>query len=254
MKVTAFVLQFVGSVAFLLYGMKMMSDGIQKSAGQSLRNLLGMMTGNRIFAALTGLLITMIIQSSGATTVMVVSFVNAGILTLTQSIGVIFGANIGTTVTAWLVLLFKLKFEMAVFAVPVFGVGFLLTFVKRLHKEAVGEALMGFGLLFIGLDFLSSDLPELSKSQSGFLAFFAGRRALSLFAGIAIGLLATVAVHSSSAITVVIVTMGSNSPLDWEVAAAMGLGCNVGPTKDAVLAAVGTKGNARRAALVHVLL
>uniref|UniRef100_UPI000750D6CB Na/Pi cotransporter family protein n=1 Tax=Treponema endosymbiont of Eucomonympha sp. TaxID=1580831 RepID=UPI000750D6CB len=107
--------------------------------------------------------------------------------------------------------------------------------------------------LFIGLDFLSSDLPELSKSQSGFLAFFAGRGALSLFAGIAIGLLATVAVHSSSAITVVIVTMGSNSPLDWEFAAAMVLGCNVGSTIDAVLAAVGTKVNARRAALVHVL-
>jgi phosphate:Na+ symporter len=255
MKITAFVLQFVGSVAFLLYGMKMMSDGIQKSVGQSLRNLLGMMTGNRVFAALTGLLITMIIQSSGATTVMVVSFVNAGILTLTQSIGVIFGANIGTTVTAWLVLLFKLKFEMAVFAVPVFGVGFLLTFVKRLHKEAVGEALMGFGLLFIGLDFLSSTftLPELSESQSGFLAFFAGRGALSLLAGIAIGLLATVAVHSSSAITVVIVTMGSKGTLDWELAAAMVLGCNVGSTIDAVLAAVGTKVNARRAALVHVL-
>ena len=129
--------------------MKMMSDGIQKSAGEGLQRILGLMTGNRILAVITGLFITMIIQSSSATTVMVVSFVNAGLLTLKQSVGVIFGANIGTTITAWIVSLFGFKFDISAFAIPMFGIGFLLISVKRLKKEAIGEALMGFGLLFL---------------------------------------------------------------------------------------------------------
>ena len=122
------ILQILGSLGLLLYGMQLMSDGIQKSAGQSLHRILGLMTSNRVFAVLTGMLVTMIIQSSGATTVMVVSFVNAGLMTLPQSIGVIFGANIGTTITAWIVALFGFNFNISALAIPVFGIGFFITF------------------------------------------------------------------------------------------------------------------------------
>lgn len=253
MNVVSFIFQLIGSLGFLLYGMKMMSDGIQKSAGESLHRILGLMTGNRIFAVLTGLFITMIIQSSSATTVMVVSFVNAGLLTLQQSIGVIFGANIGTTITAWIVSLFGFNFDISLFAIPVFGIGYFLTFIKRIHKETIGEALMGFGLLFLGLELLSSSMPSMSADNVSFLSQFTNNGPLSIFIGIIAGLLITVILHSSSASTAIILTMSYNKMLPWEFAAAMVLGSNIGTTIDAVLAAIGTKVNARRAALIHVL-
>ena len=150
-----------------------MSDGIQKSAGEKLQRALGMMTGNRFVGILTGLAITMIIQSSGATTVMVVSFINAGLLTLTQSVGVIFGANIGTTITAWIVSLFGFNFKISSFAIPLFGMGFFLTILKDSNCKNIGEAIMGFGLLFMGLSGLSdtfsfdpSDLKFLAEVQN----------------------------------------------------------------------------------------
>ena len=170
MNILSFLFQLIGSLGFLLYGMKMMSDGIQKSAGESLHRILGLMTGNRFFAVLTGTFITMIIQSSSATTVMVVSFVNAGLLTLKQSIGVIFGANIGTTITAWIVSLFGFKFNISAFAIPLFGIGFILTSLKKIKKQSIGEALMGFGLLFLGLDLLSSAMPSLDAENISFLS------------------------------------------------------------------------------------
>ena len=145
----------VGSIGFLLYGMRLMSDGVQKSAGERLQRALSMMTGNRFVGVVTGLLITMIIQSSGATTVMVVSFVNAGLLTLAQSVGVIFGSNIGTTITAWIVSLFGFNFKISSFAIPIFGLGFFLTLMKDSRSKNIGEAVMGFGLLFMGLSGLS---------------------------------------------------------------------------------------------------
>jgi phosphate:Na+ symporter len=211
------------------------------------------MTGNRVFAVLTGLLITAIIQSSGATTVMVVSFVNAGLISLQQSAGVIFGANIGTTVTAWIVSLFGFKFKIAAVAIPVFGAGYVLTAIKRLKTENFGEALMGFGLLFLGLDLLSSAIPKLDENAVRFLSQLTGRGTLSLGAGILAGLGFTVLLHSSSAVTAVIITMAYNGLLTWEFSAAMVLGSNIGSTVDAVLASIGTKVNARRAALIHVL-
>ena len=253
MNIISFLFQLIGSLGFLLYGMKMMSDGIQKSAGEGLQRILGLMTGNRILAVLTGLFITMIIQSSSATTVMVVSFVNAGLLTLKQSVGVIFGANIGTTITAWIVSLFGFKFDISAFAIPMFGIGFLLISVKRLKKEAIGEALMGFGLLFLGLDMLSSIMPEISADNVSFLANFQNSGALSVFLGVAAGMVITMIIHSSSAATAIILTMSYNGLLTWEFAAAMVLGSNIGTTIDAVIASIGTKVNARRAALVHVL-
>ncbi|HNQ97362.1 MAG TPA: Na/Pi symporter, partial [Treponemataceae bacterium] len=145
MQIASTIFQIIGSLGLLLYGMKLMSDGIQKSAGDSLHRILNFMTGNRLSAVLTGVGITAIVQSSSATTVMTVSFVNAGLLSLQQAIGVIFGANIGTTITAWIVSLFGFKFKLTVFAIPAFGIGYFINFFKRLHREGLGEAIMGFG-------------------------------------------------------------------------------------------------------------
>ena len=243
----------MGALGFLLYGMKLMSDGIQKSAGKSLHRILGLMTGNRFFAMLTGMFITMLIQSSGATTVMVVSFVNAGLLSLTQSVGIIFGANIGTTITAWIVAFFGFNFKISTLAIPLFGVGFFLTSIKKLKKQNIGEAIMGFGLLFLGLDLLSKAIPTLDASNIGFLTAWTDKGVLSIVIGIIAGMVVTVLLHSSSASTAIILTMSHNGLLPWTFAAAMVLGSNIGSTIDAVIAAWGTKVNARRAALIHVL-
>ncbi|HPX26760.1 MAG TPA: Na/Pi symporter, partial [Treponemataceae bacterium] len=252
MKIISSLFQLIGSLGFLLYGMKLMSDGIQKSAGKSLHKVLGLMTSNRFFALLTGVFITTIIQSSSATTVMVVSFVNAGLLTLAQSIGVIFGANIGTTITAWIVALFGFKFKIAALAIPVFGIGYILYSIKKLNKKTIGEALMGFGLLFVGLDLLGK-VMTFDAEQVLFLQHLTGNGYLSLLAGVLAGLVITMLIHSSSASTAIILTMSYNKLLPWEFAAAMVLGSNIGTTIDAVLASIGTKVNARRAALIHVL-
>lgn len=253
MTVVSTIAQLIGSLGFLLYGMKMMSDGIQKSAGAKLHKILGLMTGNRFVAVLTGMFVTMIIQSSGATTVMVVSFVNAGLLSLKQSIGVIFGANIGTTVTAWIVSIFGFSFDISAIAIPVFGVGFLLTFIKKIKKESIGEALMGFGLLFLGLDLLSSAIPKIDSNNIAWLSFFTDKGPLGTIVAILSGMLFTMLLHSSSATTAIILTMAHNGILSWEFSAAMVLGCNIGSTIDSVIASIGTKVNARRAAVVHVL-
>ncbi|HOE07537.1 MAG TPA: Na/Pi cotransporter family protein, partial [Treponemataceae bacterium] len=252
MKIISSLFQLIGSLGFLLYGMKLMSDGIQKSAGKSLHKVLGLMTSNRFFALLTGVFITTIIQSSSATTVMVVSFVNAGLLTLAQSIGVIFGANIGTTITAWIVALFGFKFKIAALAIPVFGIGYILYSIKKLNKKTIGEALMGFGLLFVGLDLLGK-VMTFDAEQVLFLQHLTGNGYLSILAGVLAGLVITMLIHSSSASTAIILTMSYNKLLPWEFAAAMVLGSNIGTTIDAVLASIGTKVNARRAALIHVL-
>ena len=253
MQVISIIFQFIGALAFLLYGMKMMSDGVQKSAGDSLHRILGKMTSNRFLAMLTGMFITMIIQSSGATTVMVVSFVNAGLLSLTQSVGIIFGANIGTTITAWIVAFFGFNFKIANLAIPVFGFGYFLSIQKKIKKQNLGEALMGFGLLFLGLDMLSKAIPTLDAGSMSFLSTWTGKGLFSIIIGIVAGIGITVLLHSSSASTAIILTMSHNGLLPWEFAAAMVLGSNIGSTIDAVLAAIGTKVNARRAALIHVL-
>ena len=253
MSILSIILQLVGALGFLLYGMKLMSDGIQKSAGKSLHRILGLMTGNRFFAMLTGMFITMLIQSSGATTVMVVSFVNAGLLSLTQSVGIIFGANIGTTITAWIVAFFGFNFKISTLAIPLFGIGFFFTSIKRLKKQDIGEAIMGFGLLFLGLDLLSKSIPTLDASNIGFLTAWTDKGVLSIVIGIIAGMAITVLLHSSSASTAIILTMSHNGLLPWEFAASMVLGSNIGSTIDAVIAAWGTKVNARRAALIHVL-
>ena len=244
------VLQLIGSLGFLLHGMKMMSDGIQKSTGKSLHKTLAWMTSNRFLALLTGMLVTMIIQSSGATTVMVVTFVNAGLMTLAQSVGVIFGANIGTTITAWIVAIFGFNFKIAVFAIPMFGIGYFLSIVKNGRHKNWAEAIMGFAQLFFGLSGLSEIF---TPDNLGWLFAFRSTGVGAILAGFMIGIIITALLHSSSAFSAIVITMAYNGLVNWELAAAMTLGSNIGSTIDAVLASMGTSADARRSALIHVM-
>ena len=157
-------LTLVGALGMFLYGMKVMSEGLQKVAGDKLRSILSVMTTNRFTGVLTGILITALIQSSSATTVMVVSFVNAGLLTLTQSISVIMGANVGTTVTAWIISLFGFKVDISVFSLPLIGLCIPLIFSGKSKRKSWGEFLMGFAFLFMGLSYLKSSVPDLQSN------------------------------------------------------------------------------------------
>lgn len=252
MAVIKILFEFLGALAFLLYGMKLMSDGVQKSAGERLQRALSVMTGNRVVALLTGIIVTMIIQSSGATTVMVVTFVNAGLLTLTQSVGVIFGANIGTTITAWIVSLSTFDFKIAALAIPVFGFGYLFTLKKKTIYKNIGEALMGFGMLFLGLEMLQNSIPT-DPEKLMWLTNLQGHAGLSVFAGFVIGIIITALLHSSSAFSGIVISLAIKNAITWEFAAALTLGSNIGSTIDAILAAAGTNSDAKRSALIHVM-
>jgi phosphate:Na+ symporter len=232
-----------------------MSDGIQKVAGERLQSVLNFMTGHRVAAILTGFAITAIVQSSSATTVMVVSFVNAGLLQLSQSIGVIMGANIGTTITGWIVAILGFKVSMSTLALPAIGIGFVLMLMKKLHKENLGETLVGFGLLFLGLDFLKNSVPDISKHPEvlQFLGNFTGHGLLSYVLFIIIGTLLTIIVQSSSAAMAITLTMAYAGWIDYPTAAAIVLGENIGTTVTAYLASIGTSVNARRASRAHTL-
>ena len=251
MEIISTLLKITGGLCLFLYGMKVMSDGIQRAAGDRLQRFLNLITGNRFTAVFTGFAITAIIQSSSATTVMVVSLVNAGLLSLKQAIGLIMGANIGTTVTAWIVSLIGFSLKLSELALPAVGVGFLCSIVNWKHKN-IGEFILGFGLLFMGLDILTKSMPELGDnvyiitkvSDMGFL---------SDVIGMVFGMTITLLLHSSSATTAIILTMAFNDIVGYELSAAMILGANIGTTIDAALASIGTKTNAKRAALVHVL-
>lgn len=250
MNVVQPILELIGSLGFLLYGMKLMSDGVQQSAGEKLQRALSVLTGNRFMSLLTGLIVTMIIQSSGATTVMVVTFVNAGLMTLTQSVGVIFGANIGTTITAWIVSIFGFNFKISAFAIPVFGLGYFLSIVKKGAYKNWAEAIMGFGMLFLGLSGLSD---VFTPEQLGWLFKIQGSGVFAILFGFVIGIIITALLHSSSAFSAIVITMAYNGLVSWELAAAMTLGSNVGSTIDAILASMGTSADSRRAALIHVM-
>ena len=252
MAVVSFLLGLIGSLGFLLCGMKFMSNGVQKSAGERLQRALGMVARNRFAGLLTGLAITMIIQSSGATTVMVVSFVNAGLLSLAQSVGVTFGANIGTTVTAWIVSLFGFNFKISAFAIPVFGAGYFLTMMKNSNSRNMGEAIMGFGMLFLGLSGLS-DLFRIDPASLGWLQDIQHMGFVSYIVGFLIGIFITALMHSSSAFTAIVITLAFNKVVTWEMSAIMTYGSNIGSTIDAIIAAAGTTADAKRAALIHVL-
>ncbi|MBQ7970488.1 MAG: Na/Pi cotransporter family protein [Treponema sp.] len=246
------VFQFAGSLALLLFAMDMLSSGIQKGANDKLQNLFKIISGNRITAVLTGLFVTAVIQSSGATTVMVISFVNAHVLSLTQAIGIIFGANIGTTVTAWIVSLLGFSFSISKLAIPIFGIGFFIFTMKKWKYHDIGEVLMGFGLLFLGLGMLT-DVLDLQPESIAFITKFTDSGFWGLLLAVVIGIGVTALIHSSSAFTAIVLTLGYNGALSWEFAAALVFGSNIGSTVDAVLAAMGSSTNAKRAALVHTL-
>lgn len=248
------VLQIAGSLCFLLYGMKLMSDGIQKSTGKKLQAALHFMTGNRFIGVLTGCFLTMIIQSSGATTVMVITFVNAGLLTLVQSIPVVFGANIGTTITAWIVACFGFNFKIEMFAIPIFGLGYVFTLVRKWNKQGLGEAIMGFSLLFIALGWLSSSISSSSSNYiMQFLPALKSFNAVSIFLGLLIGIVFTALMHSSSAMTAIVITMAYNKLISWELSAVIVIGSEIGSTIDSVIAALHANANAKRTALTHIL-
>ena len=251
MAVISTLLKITGGLCMFLYGMKVMSDGIQRAAGDRLQRFLNLMTGKKFMAVFTGFAITAIIQSSSATTVMVVSLVNAGLLNLTQSIGVIMGANIGTTVTAWIVSLIGFSLNLSEIALPAVGIGFICSIVKWKHRNW-GDFILGFGLLFTGLDFLTKAMPGVGGGFD-FITNLSNLGFLSYLIGMSAGLAMTLLIHSSSASTAIMLTMAFNGMVSYEMAASMILGANIGTTIDAALAAIGTKTNAKRAALVHVL-
>lgn len=251
--------QLLGSLGLFLYGMNLMSESLQKVAGNRLRKILASMTKNRFLGVFTGLLITSIIQSSSATTVMVVSFVNAGLLTLAESISVIMGANIGTTVTAWLVSLIGFQFSIVDLAIPVIGISIPLMFSKNDKRKSTGEFLVGFALLFMGLDFLKNSVPDL-ESHPEALAFVKDFASSSLGTGygavflfLLIGTVLTIIVQSSSATMAITLVMLNNGWITFEMAAAMVLGENIGTTITANLAAIPANATAKRAALSHTL-
>ncbi|MCR4938935.1 MAG: Na/Pi cotransporter family protein [Treponemataceae bacterium] len=245
------ILGFMGSLCLLLFGMNMLSNGIQKGAGRGLQKLLSKITGNRFYAVLTGLGITALIQSSGATTVMVVSFVNAELLTLSQAIGVIFGANIGTTVTAWIVSFFGFSFSISAAALPLFGFGFILKYFKKFRIHNFADCFMGFALLFMGLGLLKESLT-LGDATKELLSTISGWGLPGILLGVLIGAAITALIHSSSAMTAIVLTMAANGSLSWDLSAAIVLGSNIGSTVDAVMSSFGATTNARRTAFVHV--
>ncbi len=249
------VLELLGALGFFIYGMKVMSDGIQRTAGSKLRDILRGMTRNRYLGVFTGFIITCLVQSSSATTVMVVSFANAGLLNLVESIGVIMGANIGTTITAWLIAFFGFKVKISAFALPIIAIGFPMMFAKRSTTRSFSEVLIGFALLFLGLDALKNAVPDLNGNPEflDFLATFTGYGILSTMLFVAVGTIITIVVQSSSAAMALTLTLLFNDVITFEIAAAMVLGENIGTTITANLAAIVANVHAKRAARAHLI-
>lgn len=248
-------LRLIGSLGLFLYGMKIMSEGLQKFAGDSLRRILTAMTTNRVTGVLTGVLITALIQSSSATTVMVVSFVNAGLLTLTQSIGVIMGANIGTTVTAWLISALGFKVDIAAFALPLLAIGIPLLFSGKSSRKSVGEFIFGFSFLFMGLQALKSNAPDLGANPEmlAFVQNYADMGFFSIILFLFIGAILTMIVQASAATMAITLIMCANGWIDYQLGVALVLGENIGTTITANLAALTGNTQARRAALAHLV-
>ena len=247
-------LRLIGSLGLFLYGMKIMSEGLQKFAGDSLRRILTAMTTNRVTGVLTGVLITALIQSSSATTVMVVSFVNAGLLTLTQSIGVIMGANIGTTVTAWLISALGFKVDIAAFSLPLLAFGIPLLFSGKSSRKSVGEFIFGFSFLFMGLQALKANAPDLGANPEmlAFVQNYADMGFFSIILFLFIGAILTMIVQASAATMAITLIMCANDWIDYQLGVALVLGENIGTTITANLAALTGNTQARRAALAHL--
>ena len=250
------IFSLVGSLALFLFGMKTMSEGLEKFAGDRLRSILAAMTKNRVMGVLTGVLITALIQSSSATTVMVVSFVNAGLMTLGQSIGVIMGANIGTTVTAWIISAVGFKVNIAAFAIPLLAIGMPLIFSGKGNRKSIGEFIFGFSFLFMGLSFLqeAATAMNIGDMVAGMLAHVPQDSFFTIILFVIVGALVTMIVQASAAtMAITLMLFGMHIPgFGFEQAAALAMGQNIGTTITAFMASLTANTQARRAALAHM--
>ena len=248
-------LGLLGAVGLFLYGMKVMSEGLQKAAGDRLRNILSAMTRNRFTGTLTGFFITALIQSSSASTVMVVSFVNAGLMSLAQSMAVIMGANVGTTFTAWIISLFGFKVDMSAFVLPIIGLAIPLLFTKKSRNKSIGEFLIGFAFLFMGLDMISRYVPDLQSNPEmfEFLTRYSSMGMGSVLIFLTVGIVVTMVIQSSAATFAITLIMCSKGWIDFDLSCALVLCSNIGTTITPLLASMSGNVAAKRAAMGHLL-
>ncbi len=249
------IFTLLGALGMFLYGMNLMSSGLQKAAGDKLRGFLSAMTSNPFKGVLTGLGVTSVIQSSSATTVMVVSFVNAGLLTLAQAISVIMGANIGTTVTAWLVAWLGFKADISILAIPLMALGFLFSNSKKNQRQNIGELIVGFCLLFLGLSFMKESVPDLRETPEvlNFVTAWSSHGFSSVLIFLVFGTVLTLVLQSSSATMAITLIMLSMGWIPFNMACAMVLGENIGTTITANIAAAVGNTQAKRAAMSHTI-
>ncbi len=255
LSIAGSILTLIGALGLFLFGMKVMSESLQRVAGNKMRSILAAMTSNRIKGVFTGFLITTTIQSSSATTVMVVSFVNAGLLSLVEAVGVIMGANIGTTITAWIISVLGFQISLSVLSLPLIGLSFPLFFSKNSVKKSWGEFIIGFAILFIGLQFLKESVPDIRSNPAAleFLTSYTNMGMLSVLLFVCIGTILTIIIQSSSATMALTLVLCYNGLIPFEMAAAMVLGENIGTTITANIAAVVANISAKRAARAHLI-
>lgn len=255
MQLLLTILGLGGSLGLFLYGMRIMSEGLQKTAGDRMKRILKLMTGNRLIAVITGAVVTVLVQSSSATTVMLVSFVNAGLITLTQSIGVILGANIGTTFTTWIIALLGFKIDITILALASVAVALPMFFSKKARMKNLAEVFMGFGLLFIGLYYMQHSIPDISENVGilSFLKSLNSSRPLALIACVLAGMVITMMLQASSAAMAITITMAYQGWIGIYAATALCLGQNIGTTITAYIASIGGNTGARRTAMAHIL-
>ncbi len=249
------VFALVGGLGIFLYGLQVMSAGLQKGVGDRIQNVLSIMTQNRVAGIFSGFFTTVLVQSSSATTVMIVSFANAGLMNLRQAISMVMGANIGTTVTLWLVALLGFKVKIDAFALPSIGIAVFLSFVGNRQLKLWSEPLLGFGLLFLGLSILKKGVPDLKGNPEAleFVTSLADYGFGSVLLFVLIGTVLTIVVQSSSAATTITVTFLAHGWITFDLAAAMILGENIGTTVTAQLAAIPANRTAKRVAVSHTL-
>lgn len=246
-------LTLIGGVGLFLYGMKVMSEGLQKIAGDRMRSVLSAMTRNRFMGVLTGIVITVLMQSSSASTVMVVSFVNAGLMSLAQSVGVIFGANVGTTFTSWIIAVLGVKVDISAFVMPIVAISIPLMFSSKSRYKSLSEFMIGFALLFMGLGLINDNVPELSPEQLEFLAGYSSMGFLSVLLFVFVGAAITMVIQSSAATFAIVMVMAVKGWIPFEMACAIVLGSNIGTTITPILASFGANLTAKKAALAHFM-
>lgn len=255
MQFVTIIVGLAGGLALFMYGMQLASEGIQRAAGDRLQRAVNFMTSNRILAVITGAVLTIAIQSSSATSIMVVSFVNAGLLSLTQSIGVIMGANIGTTLTGWIIAAVGVgKFHISALALPIFGLGYFMSIMKKRGDSfrSYGVGFMGFAMIFLGLDFIASSIPNPSGDALLFLERVSNMGFLSIIIAVLVGMVFTILINASSATLAIVIPLAAQGIIDFRMAAAITLGANIGTTFDAFLAYFGSNVHGKRAAWAHI--